>query len=254
MTTKTQSLHSIERRLLIIERMIADIYDATVENKKTCPVCGERIRLYVPAGNPLRRNAACPACGCLERHRLLWLYLKKHNPWDGKERTKILHFAPERALFNHFDGDKRTDYFPVDSDGRYEGLRDIVDMQSLPYPDCEFDMIVCNHVLEHIPDDAKAISEMHRILKPGGRAYVTVPIDSNLKETFEDASFDTPELRFKHYGQDDHVRTYGRDFEDRLSLFDLSVIVPRSFLSAEEIETYALTEEEKLFVCTKRKA
>ncbi|MBK8554775.1 MAG: methyltransferase domain-containing protein [Lewinellaceae bacterium] len=136
-----------------------------------------------------------------------------------RENLSLLHVSPEKMLFRKFKTLPGIQYVPADKfDPGYHYPAGTVNMDitDIQYPDAHFDAVICSHVLEHVPDDAKAMKEIHRVLKPGGWAIMLVPIDANLEKTFEDASITDPEARLKAYGQSDHVRQYGMDFGKRL--------------------------------------
>ena len=225
-------------------------------DSKCCPVCGDEFDTYLPFGIVSRKNSQCPNCHALERHRALWLYIKNHtNILDANNQAvklKMLHFAPEPAIYNKIREYPHIDYYPVDIDSSKAGLRDVVDIQSIQYRDKMFDVIICNHVLEHIPDDYRAMREMCRVLEKDGVAYISVPI-KNMQSTFEDPAYNTPELRLLHYGQDDHVRIYGNDFLQRLrdSGFNADVIELAKGLTMYELYRYGLFRTSgSIFRCT----
>ena len=163
----------------------------------------------------------------------------------------MLHFAPEVMLHKLFSAQENIDYWPVDINPDMPGIRKVVDITNIPFDDNSMDIILCNHVLEHILDEKRALSELFRVLSPRGVAFLNVPI---MKEkTMENPAYNTPELRFKHYGQDDHVRAYGRDYPDRLRAtgFKVEVIEIRKEVSHDEIVKYGLLENETIYLCKK---
>ena len=219
---------------------------------KQCPICKNRVKIYWPAGVTLRSGAQCPVCRCMERHRALWLYLEKHEVFVRPD-ISLLHFAPEKGLHQQFSARKNIDYWPVDINASLPGIRKAVDITDIPFADESMDVIICSHVLEHIPDELKALSELNRVLKKDGIAIVNAPIDENREETFEDAAYNTPELRLKYFGQDDHVRVYGRDYAHRLCrVFNVVVEQPCAALADRELTQYGVLRNEKIFVCTKK--
>jgi SAM-dependent methyltransferase len=223
-------------------------------NNVTCPCCGHSFKRFFPFNN--RPKAECPFCLSLERHRLLYLFFKS-NPAFSDSSKKLLHIAPEKCLqpflraafgANYTAGDKFTE--------GYSGYaKDTInlDVTALKFPDNSFDILICNHVLEHVPEDRKAMSEVRRVLKPGGFAILQVPIDVGRPTTFEDPNITDPKEREKHFGQYDHVRVYGDDYKDRLEQIgfcvDLNQFV-KSF-SDKEIEQYGLPRGEDLYLCYK---
>ena len=181
-----------------------------------CPVIVEK--QIIGAG---KRRALCYYCGSTDRERLLYVYLFDRLAIAEAGRMMILHIAPERNLFNrirhnrnivYICGDKRTGGYEDDYPEEVIPL----DVLNLPFYDDTFDLIMCNHVLEHIPDDSSALKQLYRVLKPGGRAILQVPISKVLKDTFEDVSIETPEDREKYFGQFNHVRIYGEDYASRI--------------------------------------
>jgi SAM-dependent methyltransferase len=163
---------------------------------------------------------SCPACEATDRERLTALYLiEMFSAPEPNRRYRLLEFAPSlgpglRTLFRRY---RLIDYRSADLDR--DDVHDKVDITDMRiYADQSFDVFLCSHVLEHVPDDRKAMLELHRILRADGFGVVLVPLVSNVDETHEDPAIDTPELRWKYYGLDDHVRQYGkRDFVDRLT-------------------------------------
>ena len=167
---------------------------------------------------------------------------------------KILHFAPERIFHARFSAIPDVDYYPVDLNPKAFGIRKVVDITDIPFDDNTFDLIMCTHVLEHIPDDKKAMSELYRVLKPNeGVALLTVPIDSSRAATFENPEYNTPELRSKYFGQWDHVRIYGLDYPDRLRAVNFSVeeITLGKFLNADDLKAFGISKNEKFHICKK---
>ena len=187
-----------------------------------CPICKSSFRIFASFGNPIRENAKCPKCDSSERLRLMWLYLhQKTDLFTNTTQKKILHFAPEKSLFCEFLKLPYVDYVPCDLfPTKYVYGRNVkvtkVDITNIPFENNTFDIILCSHVLEHIPDDALAMSELYRVLKPGGWGIFQVPIDYSREKTYEDFSITTPEGRQKAFGQHDHVRWYGKDYINRL--------------------------------------
>ncbi len=195
-----------------------------------CSCCGNSFETFLPFGNKatgsIRVNAMCPSCLSLERHRLLRLYLEKETNLFSAS-LKVLHVAPERVFFQLFSALSNITYYPSDlSPQNYPKGTYKVDVTNIPFENELFDVIMCNHVLEHIPDDRKAMQELARVLKPGGWGILMVPLDSRLEKTYEDFSITKPEERAKAFGQIDHVRQYGRDYSDRLRAagFEVTVI------------------------------
>ena len=253
-----QDIHEMQRRLIILESMIIDIYDATVKQKRVCPICENEIRLYLP--NPRKlflKNQECPCCRSHQRNRTLWLYLRDHTDlFDGNKNIALLHFAPERWLHEKFSSLANVNYYPVDinADLYKEMLRKVVDIQHITYDDRMFDYIICNHVLEHAEDDLLAMRELHRVLKPRGVAYIMVPLKWNMATTVESDLFNTTrQLRLQYYGDENHVRLYGSDFSDRLKSagFEVTLLDPNAAFSDEEKDMHGLNLYHKIFQCVR---
>lgn len=181
--------------------------------KVFCPIANKEFKKFIKKGNDLQT----PLNGARRRQRLIWLYLTKELNFL-KDSLTILHVAPEFSFFEILKNQKNINYFPgdkmVDGYSNQKGINNI-DLTELYYENDFFDIIICNHVLEHIPDDKKAISEMFRVLKKGGKAIVTVPMDEKLEKTKEDPSITSPADRKKHFGQWDHLRIYATDIKNR---------------------------------------
>ncbi|NKI30332.1 methyltransferase domain-containing protein [Croceivirga thetidis] len=208
------------------------------------PIDGKSFRKFLPYGyENQRENVLSPSTLSLERHRLLWLFLKeKSNFFNAK--LKVLHFAPEQAFYKRFRELKNLDYVTTDLNSPLADIK--ADICNLPFQDESFDVILCNHVLEHIPDDKRAMQELYRILKKGGWGIFQVPQDLNRPTTFEDDSITDKKERAKIFGQYDHVRIYGRDYFDRLREigFQVEEVDYTSQLSDNEVEKYRLASGE----------
>lgn len=212
----------------------------------TDPIDGKRFRTFLPYGyeNP-RKNVLSPSTLSLERHRLLWLYLKNETDFFTKP-SKVLHVAPEQAFYQRFKTLQHIDYTTTDLNSPLADVK--ADLCSLPFRDASFDIIFCNHVLEHIPDDTKAMQELYRVLKPGGWGIFQVPQDLQREKTFTDDSITDKKERARVFGQYDHVRIYGRDYFDRLRGvgFTVEAIDYTQKLSEAAIHTYRLAQGELL--------
>lgn len=225
-------------------------------NKVTCLICNSKFREFAPFGLIKRSNAKCPNCGSLERHRLIWTYIKKKNLLN--KPLSILHFAPEKVFYDIFSVSSENNYYPCDiePDGyNYNGRIEIikVDITNIPFDSNCFDFILCSHVLEHIPDDNLAMSELFRVMKNGGLGIFQVPIDYDREHTYEDFSITSPEGRLKAFGQHDHVRWYGRDYKDRLANVGFQVIEDdfvKTF-SKEKQFKYGFIDSEMIYLCKK---
>lgn len=213
-------------------------------DRHTDPIDGKSFRRFLPYGyeNP-RENVLSPSTLSLERHRLLWLYLKERTNFF-KKTQKVLHFAPEQAFYKRFREMHGLDYTTTDLNSPLADVK--ADICDLPFADHSFDVILCNHVLEHIPDDHKAMKELHRVMKPGGWGIFQVPQDLKREHTFEDNTITDKRERARIFGQYDHVRIYGRDYFDRLRAvgFKVEEVDYTAGLSSAEIERYRVAKGE----------
>ncbi|GAA3564432.1 class I SAM-dependent methyltransferase [Snuella lapsa] len=217
----------------------------------TDPIDGKSFRAFLPYGyGKQRNNVLSPSTLSLERHRLLWLYLKRKTDFFTKDH-KVLHFAPEQAFYKRFRRMDNLDYTTTDLKSPLADVK--ADICDLPFDDGIFDVILCNHVLEHIPDDTKAMSELYRVLKLGGMAVLQIPQDLSRESTFEDDSITDKAERAKIFGQYDHVRVYGRDYFDKLRRigFKVDEVDFASSLTDDEIKKYSLVKDEIIPVCYK---
>jgi len=213
-----------------------------------CPICRTHLRSFKPFGLVPRTDALCPVCGSVERHRLVWLFFKRKTNLFDNSPKKMLHIAPERELDANLRKTPALDYLTADlNDPRAMVQMDITDIQ---YPDNSFDVIYCSHVLEHVPDDRKAIRHLNRVLKHTGWAVFVVPI--KVEKTIEDPSITDPADRERLFGQHDHVRRYGPDFSDRLAEagFDVTTFSAADIATAKNITRLSL-KDDKLFFCKK---
>ena len=183
-------------------------------DRYTDPIDGKSFRTFLPYGyESPRENVLSPSTLSLERHRLLWLYLKRETDFFQKPHS-VLHFAPEQAFYKRFRSAQNLNYTTTDLNSPLADVK--ADICNLPFDSNAFDIILCNHVLEHIPEDHKALQELYRVMKPGGWGVFQVPQDLNREKTFEDPSITDKDERRKVFGQYDHVRIYGRDYFDIL--------------------------------------
>lgn len=217
------------------------------------PIDGKTFRRFLPYGyGEQRPNVLSPSTLSLERHRLLWLYLKNETDFfTNTEKKKVLHFAPEQAFYKRFKKQTNIEYTTTDL---LSPLADVkADICDLPFEDNSYDIIFCNHVLEHIPDDTKAMQELFRVLKPGGYGIFQIPQDLERETTFEDDSITTKKKRAEIFGQYDHVRVYGRDYFDKLRSigFDVQEVNYASKLTSAEATRYCIEPEEILPLCYK---
>lgn len=205
---------------------------------RECPLCGFTGRKFAAAGIPPRKEARCPDCGASERHRLLTHYIENEtNLFEGGQQ--VLYFAPTDEIARNLQeyGNRL-----ITTDLSLSDVNIHADITRLPFPDNTFDIVICSHVLEHIPDDSAAMSELYRILSDAGYALIMIPKDKGREQTYEDKSITSPEERKKEFGQHDHVRWYGTDFSERLSEagFEVSTITYAENLSADIVDKYRL--------------
>jgi hypothetical protein len=233
--------------------------------KYKCPLCQSTLRRFIPYGMTLavleekqvvgggvRQNGWCPVCHSTDRERLVTLWLQNESGLFGRS-LKLLHVAPEAGLQSILQKQKNIDYLTADlfSDSVMVKM-DIMDIQ---YPNNYFDAIICNHVLEHVISDKKALLELFRVLKPTGWAILQVPISLTLQKTYEDPSINTPIERARCYGQDDHLRLFARDYAQKLleAGFKLDIFdwTTKLGLFGGKTNKFGLNEKEKLYVVRK---
>lgn len=217
-------------------------------NNVICPVCGHHFSKFLPYGRVNSRpNALCPHCLSLERHRLIWLYLEEKTNFF-KYPHDILHIAPEACFIKPFRKAHGRQYVTADIESPLADVK--MDIHDITFPDNTFDVILCNHVLEHVRDDIHAMKEMKRVLKPGGFAILQVPLFSPLSEkTFEDVFVTDPRERERLFGQSDHVRKYGKDYAHRIQQSGLKV-VEDSFaadVDQEKAKKYGIAGHEVIY-------
>jgi predicted SAM-dependent methyltransferase len=212
--------------------------------KFTDPIDGRSFKSFLPYGyGNQRNNVLSPSTLSLERHRLLWLYLQNETDFFTTPK-KVLHFAPEQAFYKRFRNLKHLDYVTTDLNSPLADVK--ADICNLPFKDNEFDIILCNHVLEHIPDDTKAMQELYRVMTVGGYGIFQIPQDSKREVTFEDDSIIDQKKRADIFGQYDHVRIYGRDYFDKLRSvgFTVEEVDYTSTLSDADVTRFCLAKGE----------
>ena len=220
-------------------------------SKFTDPIDGKSFRKFLSYGyENVRENVLSPSTLSLERHRLFWLYLKNETSFFS-EKHKVLHFAPEQAFYKRFRKMKNLDYTTTDLNSPIADVK--ADICDLPFQDNSYDFIFCNHVLEHIPDDKKAMQELYRVLSPGGMGIFQIPQELSRATTFEDDSITDKKERATIFGQYDHVRIYGRDYFNKLRDvgFDVEEVDYTAKYSDNEVKKYGLAKGEILPVCKK---
>ena len=220
-------------------------------DKFTDPIDGKSFKSFLPYGyGKQRENVLSPSTLSLERHRLFWLYLKNETDFFTAPK-KVLHFAPEQAFYKRFKKMPNLDYVTTDLNSPLADVK--ADICNLPFEDNCFDVIFCNHVLEHIPDDTKAMQELFRVLKVGGMGIFQIPQDLSREKTFEDNSITDKKERQKIFGQYDHVRIYGRDYFDKLRGvgFKVEEVDYTATLSEADIDKFRLAKGEIIPVVSK---
>lgn len=215
------------------------------------PIDGKSYRKFLPYGyGKQRENALSPGTLSLERHRQMWLYLQNETDFFTKN-YKVLHIAPEQEFLRRFRKMKNLQYISADL---FSPIVDVkADLLNLPFDDESFDVVFCNHVLEHIEDDQKAMSELYRVMRKGAWGIFQVPMKRSLAKTYEDFSIKDPKERQKHFGQYDHVRWYGMDYFDRLKNagFEADINYYSQQFSTADIKKFGLKEHEILPVVRK---
>jgi SAM-dependent methyltransferase len=208
-----------------------------------CPICGYH-GIFIGVGRPPRWDARCLQCGSRERHRLvhLWVIEGGGNKLAGK---RILHFAPEKTVMRQMRGNQLYET----ADLRQKGATHRVDISRIDLPDEGYDIVMAHHVLEHVDQDRAAMRELFRMLKPGGTALLSTPINPARRETYENPAIVAPEQRSAHFGNEDHKRYYGLDFADRLEEAGFRVSLFR--MKPEDEVRYGLLRDEWIYVATK---
>ena len=244
---KTIPRKYLQRVSHYVLRIVAIFYKG---NQVECPVCDHQYRTFLPYGRVARANALCPSCLSLERHRIIWLYLHRKTKFF-KAPGKLLHIAPEYCFIDRFEKLENIDYVTADIESPLAKVK--MDVHDIPFEDHTFDIVFCNHVMEHVKDDKLAMREIHRVLKKGGWATLQIPLFFPLPDhTMEDPDISDPKERERLFGQDDHVRKYGLDYKDRLQ--EAGFILLPNFLeelSTEEITRFGLDKNEILFIVSK---
>ena len=227
------------------------IYQFFKGDKFYDPIDGKSYRKFLPYGyGKQRENALSPGTLSLERHRQMWLYLQNETDFFTKN-YKVLHIAPEQEFLRRFKKMKNLDYTSADL---FSPIVDVkADILDLPFDDESFDIVICNHVLEHIEDDRKAMSELCRVMKKGGWGILQVPMKISSEKSYEDFSITDPKERQKHFGQYDHVRWYGMDYFDRLKSagFEAEANFYSQEFSDAEIKKFGLSKNEILPIVRK---
>ena len=246
-------INTIPRPYLIWwSKFLAPLVDILFRgNDFTDPINGKSYRKFLPYGYVKQRdNALSPGTLSLERHRLLWLYLNNETNFFSKT-LKVLHIAPEQCFYNLFKNLKNINYTTFDLNSPLADIKG--DICNMPFKENSFDFILCNHVLEHINDDKKAMKELYRVLNKNGTAILQVPINQKSSKTFEDSSIVNKKERIEKFGQYDHIRLYGLDYFKKLESFGFKVdpLKYSKEFTESEIIKYGLIKDEIIPVCKK---
>ena len=247
-------LNSLPRPLLIrlsyLFKIIAPI--AYKGNNVQCPVCEKSFRKFLSYGSNIahRENVLCPYDLTLERHRLMWLYLQKTDFFKA-EKLDVLHVAPEQCFHKKFKSQNNLNYTTADLESPIADLH--FDLHSIPLEDNLYDVIFCNHVMEHVKDDLQCMKELYRVMKPGGWGIFQVPIDYDNPETYEDNTITSEKDREIHFWQKDHVRLYGLDYPKKLEKagFKIDVFDPTKSLGKINYKKLRLNPKELIFIVNK---
>lgn len=224
---------------------------AYVGRGRQCPMCGCRRRKFLPYGYVTsREDALCPRCLSLERHRMIWLWLERHSDLFASH-PEVLHIAPEVSLMRHFKRHYKAyaeRYITADLESPLADLH--FDVQHIPMEDESVDVVICNHLFEHVEDDGRAMREIYRIMRAGGWGIMLVPEDRGRENTFEDDSITDAKERTRLFGQYDHRRLYGRDYDDRLRAagFRVERHAVMTFLGEEERRLFATGSDDLVVV------
>lgn len=239
----------------LIETALWPIQDASRAvsfrgTNRLCCVCGKQSARFNHFGTPPRPDAQCPRCGALERHRLLWHFINSKTELRDNSQKRMLHIAAEPCIEKQLRCYLGDNYITADLNNARAMVR--MDITNINYPDEYFDIVFCNHVLEHVNDDRKAMRELRRVLKSDDFAILLVPITAEV--TFEDPTVTDPAERMRLFGQDDHVRRYGPDYVDRLreSGFVVRTIRAEDLAEQDQIEHFGFTKAAgEIFFCTR---
>ena len=249
-------LNKLPRPLLIRLSYIFRIFAPALYrgNAVSCPVCEKSFSKFLSYGSEVahRDNVLCPYDLTLERHRLMWLYLKNHSNFFTQANLAVLHMAPEQCFIDRFKAQQNLNYLTADIVSPIADMH--FDLHQIPLENDRFDVVFCNHVLEHVDDVNQCISELYRVTKPGGWGIMQVPQDFDREVTYEDPTITSPKDREIHFWQKDHVRLFGLDYPQWLERagFTVSEFDPRKEYGAEKVARYRLHEKEILYILHKK--
>lgn len=218
----------------------------------TDPIDNRSYKKLLPYGYVnIRENALAPGSLSLERHRAMYLYLKeKTNIF--KDPVRLLHVAPERCFIDMFEKAPNIDYVTADLLSPWAKVH--FDVHAIPFPDNSFDVVIANHLLEHVQDDHRVLQEFHRVMKVGGWGIFQVPMDESWEHTQEDPFLTDPVERERRFGQKDHLRMYGHDYEERLRRagFEVHMVRLGEALPHIDFKRFAVSPGDLIPLCYKR--
>lgn len=257
---KMDGVHIFECGNFIQENML--YIQPYEKGRKYCCICSSEVDRFLDNGTKdeffehhtvigggYRKNVICPSCGCLDRNRWVYWVLKKHTE-IFTEKCSVLHIAPEKSIREHIQSNENCDYYSGDIEpGK---AMHVVDITNIQFKENFFDYIVINHVLEHIPDEEKAIQELKRVLKEDGKIIMSVPICIDMN-TYENKNIRTKKERLREFGQEDHIRLYGKDYKERFEEYGLKldVMSPEKICDEDDIEKYGYIKNDIVMICRK---
>lgn len=222
-------------------------------NKVHCPVCERSFSKFLSYGSDVahRENVLCPYDLTLERHRLLWLYLKNHSHFFSTDSLSVLHIAPEQCFIDRFKKQKNLSYLTADLVSPIADMH--FDLHNIPLESERFNVVFCNHVMEHVENPIQCMKELHRVMKIGAWAIMQVPQDLTRETTLEDPTINTPALRELHYWQKDHVRLFGKDYPDylRKAGFEVEEFWLKDYIPEALFNSYRISADEVLYIAKK---
>lgn len=222
-------------------------------NNVECPVCEKKFSKFLSYGSNVahRENVLCPYDLTLERHRLMYLYLKQESNFFTAENLSVLHMAPEQCFIDSFKKQKNLNYLTADIESPIADLH--FDLHEIPLEDNRFDVVFCNHVMEHVENPLQCMKELYRVMKKGGWALMQVPQDFNRDLTYEDANIKSPKEREKHFWQKDHLRLFGKDYPQWLEKagFTVDEFDLKKHFDKNKINRFRLLQGEILYIAKK---
>ncbi|MBM3451649.1 MAG: class I SAM-dependent methyltransferase [Bacteroidetes bacterium] len=248
-------LNTLPRPLLIRLSYIFKIFAPLLYKGSNveCPVCERKFSKFLSYGSSVahRDNVLCPYDFTLERHRLMWLYLKNESNFFSAEKLDVLHIAPEQCFHSKFKAQKNLNYVTGDLVSPLADLH--FDLHQIPLEDNRFDVVFCNHVMEHVDDPNQCMKELFRVMRPGGWAIMQVPQDMSRETTYEDRSIIDPAEREKHFWQKDHLRLFGKDYPNWLEKvgFTIEIFDVQKNFDKQVVDRFCLMKDELLYIAYK---